>query len=459
MRPFPARATALCLAVIPTAMPAAASSLTMIYQANDYASQTNLLPPIPGAYGQVISGATGGAASGGQVFVLIPGKKGAYTKSLLHTFSQATQATDGWTLSQTLVADSHGNVWGATSQGGANNTGTVFELVAPTTSTGTWGYKSAASLPVFPTSNGGADSLAFDSHGNLFGISAQGCSANDCGSVFEVTAATLAGGAAPAKLVINAPTSLGTTLTGLTLDTKGNLYGTTYGGGSYSYGTVWQISPGAKGQPYSFSVIHSFCSVQDSGGDCLDGFFPSGGVTFHKGVLYGTADDGGAPDFETNPNTGIAFNYGANGVAFAMTPPASPGAAWTYTTLHTQQDYVAWNTPGPDYNVHVPQTAPVVTSTGMVEFATVTGGVLGAAPNTIYGGVISVNPATGADSIVSNAFAVQSGTPRSGPILDINHPMAIHLDKANRVYGAAGSAYDAVHATYSYWGVIYRIVP
>ena len=67
----------------------------------------------------------------------------------------------------------------------------------------------------------------------------------------------------------------------LLLDASGNLYGTTAGGGSFAYGTVFEITSSGKE-----IVLHSFW-----GGDGLQ---PWGDVVRDQaGNLYGTALDGG----------------------------------------------------------------------------------------------------------------------------------------------------------------------
>ena len=460
------------LAVTAAAAPgAAASSLTMIYQASDFPSSTPLLPPVPVAYGQVISGtqtqgqADGGNYGSGTLFVLTPGKKGSWVKTVLHTFSSEGRATEGANPSLPLAADKQGNVWGTTATGGANNTGAVFELVKPAAKGGSWTYRLVAPLPVFQTSYGGAVALAFDKHGNLFGSSTVGCSQNDCGSLFELTAATLNGGTKPAKVLLNFPTTLdGTTPEGLTIDPSGNLYGTSQGGGGngpppYYSGTVWEISPGAHGAPYSFQIVHAFCSNVDLLSQCVDGNQPYGGVTFAKGVLYGSTGFGGAGYTIINPGTGIGQTYGGNGEVYSLTPPATSGAPWTFTTLHELVDYVGYNTPGPDYDVHTPQSAPLLSSTGALMLPTALGGVFGGQSNYIYGSVLGVNASSGTETIVNNDFGVQNGDPRTGPLNDINNPRPIHIDSKHRVFGTSLSNFDTSCGCYNYWGDLWMVTP
>jgi uncharacterized repeat protein (TIGR03803 family) len=67
----------------------------------------------------------------------------------------------------------------------------------------------------------------------------------------------------------------------LTQDSNGNLYGTTYWGGAYGYGTVFQITPTNE-----FSVLHSF--------DLTDGSNPvSAPIQASDGNLYGATGTGG----------------------------------------------------------------------------------------------------------------------------------------------------------------------
>jgi uncharacterized repeat protein (TIGR03803 family) len=127
-------------------------------------------------------------------------------------------------------------------------------------------------------------SLIFDKEGNLYGT-ASGGGNSDSGTVFKVTpsgkqsvlytfcgVSNCADGQAPqASLVI---------------DTKGNLYGTTFEGGRYGGGTVFKVTPSGKE-----SVLHGFCAQ----GGCSDGEAPTAGLVFDKkGNLYGTTSGAGA---------------------------------------------------------------------------------------------------------------------------------------------------------------------
>jgi uncharacterized repeat protein (TIGR03803 family) len=69
----------------------------------------------------------------------------------------------------------------------------------------------------------------------------------------------------------------------------GNFYGTTYGGGPASKGTIFELSPSGQ-----FSSLYSFCAI----GGCPDGKQPIGGlVQGSDGNFYGTVPNGGKDNF------------------------------------------------------------------------------------------------------------------------------------------------------------------
>ena len=69
---------------------------------------------------------------------------------------------------------------------------------------------------------------------------------------------------------------------GVTLDTKGNLYGTTPTGGTYGNGVLYEIT--AAG---AYSILYNF-----TGG--ADGWTPQSPPVYKGGSLYGTTQSGGA---------------------------------------------------------------------------------------------------------------------------------------------------------------------
>lgn len=75
-------------------------------------------------------------------------------------------------------------------------------------------------------------------------------------------------------------------------DVEGALYGTTYGGGAYTYGTLFAVDPATGAE----QVLYSF-------GDNYESEYPQASVIDVKGTLYGTTHSGG------QVGDGIAFSF------------------------------------------------------------------------------------------------------------------------------------------------------
>jgi uncharacterized repeat protein (TIGR03803 family) len=118
----------------------------------------------------------------------------------------------------------------------------------------------------------------------------------------------------------------------VTVDSKGNFYGSTWGGGNgsscpanaHGCGTVYELSPNASG--YSETLLYSFCSQPG----CSDGQNPAYSyVTFDsQGNLYGTTFGGGAIGdgvvFELSPQPESGCPAGSN-----------TGNGWCETVLYS----------------------------------------------------------------------------------------------------------------------------
>jgi uncharacterized repeat protein (TIGR03803 family) len=90
----------------------------------------------------------------------------------------------------------------------------------------------------------------------------------------------------------------------LTFDQAGDIYGTTYYGGTSSYGTVFKLAPSGSG--YTESVIHSF-------GFGAGGTYPEAGVVLDTaGNVYGTTEFGGTGT-ECMDNCGTVFQLVPSG--------------------------------------------------------------------------------------------------------------------------------------------------
>ena len=196
---------------------------------------------------------------------------------VLHSF-MGGQTGDGASPYGTLAIDAAGNLYGTTLLGGTNaNAGTVFE-VSPQVD-GSW-----------------VESVIYNF-----------CSAANCGDGQEPQA-------------------------GLTIDSHGNLYGTTLAGGTncppngtLGCGVVFELSPPQlPGGAWTENVLHNLCSVV-SGQNCLDGYNSLARVKFDAlGNLYGTTLYGGTGDG--------GRGEGSNGVVFELSPTS--GGQWVSSVLY-----------------------------------------------------------------------------------------------------------------------------
>lgn len=133
--------------------------------------------------------------------------------------------------------DADGNLYGTTSNGGAGNGGTVFELMP---SQNGWVFSVLYSLNG-PPGRGPFGPVLIDSAGDLYGTTVAG-GANQQGSVFKLTHS--GGSWIYSTLHDFTGGNDGRAPYGhLILDTKGNLYGTAGWGGSGGNGVVWEITP------------------------------------------------------------------------------------------------------------------------------------------------------------------------------------------------------------------------
>jgi len=194
-----------------------------------------------------------------------------------------------------VISDSAGNLYGVTPLGGMFGMGSVYELspsgVGYTMRTL---YSFTGQLDGY-TPEGG---LIMDSSGNIYGTTAY-ASGGYNGTVFELS--PVAGGVWNFQTLYDLPAP-GTGVPAgpvdkLAMDATGNLYGTTYYGGSAGVGTVFELVQ--SNGTWSYVLLHDF-----TGG--ADGGFPASNILFDaSGNLYGTA-------------SGDASGYG---VVFEITPP------------------------------------------------------------------------------------------------------------------------------------------
>jgi uncharacterized repeat protein (TIGR03803 family) len=334
----------------------------------------------------------GGAYGQGTLFQLTPSPGGAWTETVLHSF---TGGSDGMQPQGGLAIDGAGNLYGTTSWGGDPSAlcGTVFKL-SPSDSGWTFTV-----LHAFTNGQDGCSPQGGDLHsdtGFIFGTTAGG-GAGSQGTVFRLPASGgnewvwplrggegkfpgglgsyLPGGANYGTANFGGTQQVGTVFelkgpTGYSIETKhtfnttdaagdypigdlagrstpagGYMYGVTAAGGVGGYGTVYQLKECQTcswSDVWNISVLHSFSG--------LDGASPWAGVVLDAaGNLYGTTQSGG-------------INYA--GTVFKLTPGAKN--MWTHNVLYSF-------TGGTDGGV--PTSAVVLDNAGNLYGTTNSGGV------------------------------------------------------------------------------------
>jgi uncharacterized repeat protein (TIGR03803 family) len=195
-----------------------------------------------------------------------------------------------------LIKDASGNFYGTAVSGGAGNAGVVFEL-SPKAS-GKWKETVLYSFSGFKDGNSPFAGLTMDSEGNLYGTTSTGgnpaCTAStgSCGVVYKLSRT----GGKWKETVLHAfkgddgayPVS------GVTLDTAGDVFGATQqGGGTTSQcgggcGVVYELVHQGNGK-WTESLLHVFNPLQQP----PDGQFPESRLIFDsKGDLFGTTFEG-----------------------------------------------------------------------------------------------------------------------------------------------------------------------
>jgi uncharacterized repeat protein (TIGR03803 family) len=263
----------------------------------------------------------GGAHGLGAVYKLTALTGGAFSESILYSFAGGT--ADGEHPLAHLAIDSSGNLYGTTYSGGRKKKGVVFEL----TSSGT-----ESILYNFTGADGSSPraGVVFDASGNLWGTTSTGGAFN-LGTVFQLTGVSGVWSQSFLYSFTGLPTGDGANpYAKVTLDTSGNVYGTTkYGGPGCTFtskgcGAVFELQPSTGG--YTESLIYSF-----TGG--LDGAEPIAKVTLAldpsgNSYLFGVANGAGTIGGKC-PSMGCGTFF----ELCSMTSTCGSTSAWTEYTL------------------------------------------------------------------------------------------------------------------------------
>lgn len=325
----------------------------------------------------------------GIVFQLVPNADGTWSENILHTFS----ASDGGFPYSPVVFDGNRNLYGMTTEGVAH--GTIFQLMPR--SNGDW------VLNTIHQFTGGLDGgfapnftyggLVYAGGGRLYGTTEVGGLHNE-GVVFSLSHVS------PLfwyEFVVHAFGQAGIggsegdhPRSAPSLGPDGNLYGTTFFGGTHNSGTVYRLTPNRGGPGWTETVIYSFQGTSYGSGN--DGANPRAGVVFDAaGNIYGTTLYGGPA---------------AYGTVFKLTPNSD--GAWTEGIIHAFQ---------PGGNDGEGPAGPVAfDGMGNLYGTTISGGDADG-----YGTVYKLTPSSGGqwtETIVHLFNGMDGAAPTCGLVLD-----------------------------------------
>jgi len=280
----------------------------------------------------------GGTWNVGIAFKLSPDVHGGWNCNVIHTFLPDIGPANP---EVTLVMDGQGNLYGTSTAGGEANAGTIFEL---SNQDGSWQVINEYDFTGRADGSYPLGALAMDAAGNVYGTASQGGSGG--GTVFELTPGTwtfrtihtfgpIPDGSIP--------------IGGVVIDRAGNLYGTTWEGGTGGTGVVFKLH--AAGQGWVETILHAFT-------DSDEGNQPQSAPSFDsQGNLYGSVVSGAIYKITPPPNA-----------------PRSVEQPWPITWIY--------QFPGASNlaDGYFPIGAPIVDSSGNIYGATSEGGDTNACP-------------------------------------------------------------------------------
>jgi uncharacterized repeat protein (TIGR03803 family) len=360
----------------------------------------------------------------GSVFELSPTATG-WSFNLLYEFKGGG---DGVDPQGPLVFDAAGNLYGTTTYGGGScpfqkqGCGTVFEL-SPN-SNGSW---SETVLYRFKQTSDGAapvTGVILDSSGNVYGTTefaglVNTISPNGCGTVYELTHS---GGSWSFSVLHTLVAATGCSGGTLTFDTTGNLYVAAGSGGTANNhcgngcGLIFKLTP--RGSAWTESALYSF-----TGGSDGDTPFPL--IFGSDGNLYGAALFGGSG--------ACAIGDGGCGTIFKLTPS---GSSWSFSVLQ------AFN--GNDGEEPVGVT---LAANGNLYGTTENGGAASTKCSDGCGTVFELTPTGSGQWTESVLYAFPGGTEGSQP------PGGVILGASGNLYGVASDGGTANG------GVAFEITP
>lgn len=242
---------------------------------------------------------------------------GKYTLKALHTFT----GSDGCSLTPGALAyqgkesgqlyDGTSPLFGLSFDGGANGRGAIFELTPPKPGRKKWGTTVIYSYCQITGCADGHDPIGnvlMDNAGNLFANADHAAG----GSIFYLSPDGTGG-------FVKNPVwqfSNGESLAYLRIGSDGTLYGTASSGGPTGHGELFKLSPDGGGG-YDMTDLHDFCASLPP---CTDGDIAATAMVDSHGNIWGTTIGGGAnpaPFGSPFTGAGVVFEYSSGG-SFAV---------------------------------------------------------------------------------------------------------------------------------------------
>jgi uncharacterized repeat protein (TIGR03803 family) len=185
-------------------------------------------------YGAATAGGTYGS---GVVFKLTPTGRGKWDFKTIYSFRGQP---DGSFPYGALLFDSLGNIYGTTYYGGANGIGTVYQL-SPRDAISEWNESVLYSFQEGTDGNSPISNLVADTIGNLYGTTSEGGLGS--GVIFKLSPS---GSGQWTETVVHSfqgPPDGAFSYNGMVVDRFGNFYGATVHGGDNDDGAVYKFTP------------------------------------------------------------------------------------------------------------------------------------------------------------------------------------------------------------------------
>jgi len=369
----------------------------------------------------------------------------AATETILYNFTCA--ASDGCYPQAGVILDSSSNLYGTTQNGGAYGWGTVFKLSTSGTLTILHSFNPSAGDGFYPQAG-----VVFGPNGNLYGTTEAGGTYGG-GTIYMVTPS----GTETVLYNFTGSTDGCEPFAGVVFDSEANLYGTATYCGADGWGTVFMLSPSG-----TFTTLHSFTGGTD-GGYPLAGLLLGPGKS---GNLYGTTYQGGSDGFGTvfkvtsSGTETVLHSFNANGKdGFYPQAGLVPGSSSSVIGTTAQGGAVGVGTV---FEVSVSGKETIIYSfragkdgrtplTGIVSTGTDEGcGV------TWYGGTSDLGTVycgnTSGTETVLHSFT-HNGRDGYNP----QGPLA--LDKSGNLYGTTASGGNSAACSVYGCGTVFKIVP